>query len=95
MNETERGTGRTTEQMRTAPANAVFIWCNGVIDYPRRLARFLGRPDLMVVSPAAATDWRSYPHFYKRPVVLDHALVPDERLLCVVRDVFQNGVPAL
>lgn len=67
-----RGSGRTTAQMRRAPANAVFIWCNVHLDYPRRLAKRLGRDDLTVVSPSWLLNdsWG-----ISREVVLDHATV--------------------
>jgi hypothetical protein len=48
-----RGTGRTTAQMRAAPQNAVFVWCNNHLHYPAALAKHLGRTDLEIVSP----DW--------------------------------------
>ena len=48
----DRGSGRTAQQMQAAPFQAVFVWCNGSLLYPRDLARHLGRPDLKIVSPA-------------------------------------------
>lgn len=47
-----RRTGLTTEQIKAAPHGAVFVWCNRHLDYPRRLARQLGRADLRIESPA-------------------------------------------
>lgn len=44
-------TGLTTRQMETAPQGAVFVWCNGHLDYPQALARKVGRDDLEIVSP--------------------------------------------
>lgn len=48
-----RGTGRTTRQMQQAPIGAVYIWCNNLLDYPKRLADKLGRSDLKIVG----TEW--------------------------------------
>lgn len=50
--EGNRGTGRTTRQIKNAPNGAIFVWCNNRIDYPERLASELGRDDIEVVSPA-------------------------------------------
>lgn len=47
----ERGTGRTTKQMREAPAGAVFVWNNDHLEYPRHVARVIGRPDLKIIGP--------------------------------------------
>lgn len=51
----QRGTGRTTEQMKRAPQGAIFFWCNSHIEYPRSLALSLGRTDL-TIEPASALD---------------------------------------
>ena len=48
-----RGSGRTTRAMLAAPKGAYYIWCGGSLDYPRELARKLGREDLKIVGP----DW--------------------------------------
>ena len=45
-----RGTGFTSRQMENAPDGAVFVWCNGHLDYPKRLAEHLGRKDLRIES---------------------------------------------
>jgi len=65
-----RGSGRTTKQMKEAPRNAIFIWVNGHLDYPRKLAHSLSRDDLKIVSPEWLADerWRGL----RRPVVVDH-----------------------
>ena len=52
MNESERGTGRTTQQMKEAPLGAVYIWVNhNTLWYSKDLARSIGRPDLEIVGP--------------------------------------------
>ena len=50
-NDMDRGTGATTQQMQDAPKGAVFVWCNNRLEYPRALARKIGRDDLSIVSP--------------------------------------------
>lgn len=47
----DRGTGATTQQMQDTPKGAVFVWCNNRLEYPRALARKIGRDDLSIVSP--------------------------------------------
>jgi hypothetical protein len=69
-----RGDGTTTKQMQAAPQKAVFIWPNHWTDYPQKLARKLGREDLVIVGPNWLTDqrWagRDLPG-----IVVDHATV--------------------
>lgn len=48
----ERGTGRTTAQMKSAPRNSVFIWCNQHIDYPKK-----DLPEKL-----AGKTWKSFVH---------------------------------
>lgn len=68
----QRGTGITTAQIRSAPHRGIFVWCNDGLDYPKRLAVKLGRPDLEIVGPAAiASGWlRGRP---LNGLVIDHA----------------------
>lgn len=64
--------GITTQQMRNAPIGSLYIWCNGILDYPRKLAEEIGRGDLDFRSPG----WMSRGAWYGREysgVVLDHA----------------------
>lgn len=74
-----RGTGRTTEQIVNAPLGSVYVWCNGVMDYPRCLVRRLNRTDIKVVPPSWITsdNWRGKE---LKGVVVDHALklTPDQ-----------------
>lgn len=53
-----RQSGKTTKAMLNAPKGATFIWCNHQLDYPRRLAKHLGRDDLMIVGPEWIEDRR-------------------------------------
>ena len=57
--------------MKEAPQGAVFIWLNNQTDYPRRLAKHLGREDLLVVGP----HWLDYGWAGRKfsGIVVDHA----------------------
>jgi len=71
MIKTGRRSGRTSAAMKAAPQGAIFVWCNSQLDYPRSLAKFLGRPDLTIIAPPeleAKTRGR------RVPVVFDHWL---------------------
>lgn len=69
----ERGTGRTTQQMKDAPKYAVFVVSVGEFDYARRLARALRRNDLLVIG---AYEIERRLHGGRTPVIVDHALQP-------------------
>lgn len=68
-----RQSGRTTRQMREAPAGAIFLWGNKHKDYARALARHLGRGDLVIVGPAALADGGRYLITANADLVVDHA----------------------
>lgn len=68
---TDRGTGRTTLQMQTAPAGATFVWCNKDLSYPRALAERLGRTDLKFLTPRALE--MDAMRGLRMPIVVDHA----------------------
>jgi hypothetical protein len=59
--------------MEGAAKNALFVWCNGGLQYPKELARRLGREDLEIVSPDYITSdrWRGREF---SDVVFDHAV---------------------
>lgn len=63
--------GRTTSQMMQAPRDAFYVWCNRYLDYPKKLANFLGRTDLKVIRPDQLTDGTTRGCFV--PIVVDHA----------------------
>ncbi len=65
------GTGRTTHQMKNAPPDAFYIWCNTMLHYPKDLARHLGRTDLRIESPSWVHDRAIQGH--NRPIIIDHA----------------------
>jgi len=80
MSDSERQTGRTTEQMREAPRHAVYVWCNRHTDYPVELMRRLGRTDLVIVTPEKFCFFSNHNTF----IVVDHATVLSEAQLEIV-----------
>ena len=72
MNE-DRGTGRTTRQMIAAPKDAIYVWVNGNLAYPRGVAERAARKDLKIVSPGWITNqfWRG---LELTGIVIDHAV---------------------
>lgn len=74
MTEHGRGSGRTAEQMRKAPKKAIFIWCNKHLNYPKLLARHLGREDLQIQGLSILDDSARRLHGLEPTgVVVDHA----------------------
>lgn len=73
-----RGDGSTTRQMKDAPKGAHFVWVNSLIDYPKALAKKIGREDLVIVSPSFLSDnrWRGLRF---SGLVIDHAAPLDHR----------------
>lgn len=67
-----RRAGKTTQQILSAPAGAIFVWVSGDVSYPKRLAEELGRRDLTFVGPSFASSekWRGF----DREIVADHAV---------------------
>lgn len=68
---TTRGSGETTRQMLSAPRGAFFVWCNHHMDYPRHLAKLLGRGDLQIKPPSFLRN--DLLRGYERELVVDHA----------------------
>ncbi len=74
----ERGTGRTTKQIKNLPLKAVFIWCNDHLHYPKSLAKKLGREDVEILGVSVLDK----PGLKGREVsgmVLDHATELSEK----------------
>lgn len=67
-----RGSGTTSKQMKEAPIDALYIWCNHDLFYPRELATRLGRLDLRIERPSflSGDAWR---RLYFTDIVVDHA----------------------
>ena len=84
-----RQSGRTTEQMKAAPKGSLYVWCNDAFDYPKLLARDLGRTDLVIVAPYYLQFRLHCPKRWPA-VVLDHATVLNDRELQGLRTL--NGL---
>lgn len=71
-----RGQGVTTNQIKNAPENSIFVWCNNETHYPKSLCRQLNRTDLEV--------WSRSKYFREKRIglrgykgvefILDHAM---------------------
>lgn len=68
----KRGIGRTTKQIKNAPQNSTFIWCNSDISYPKEIARKLGRDDIEIRTPGYIGLQKH--RGCRRPIVIDHAV---------------------
>ena len=69
-----RQSGKTTSQMLDAPQEAIYIWCNTRLLYPKNLAKFLGRRDLEIVSISVLDDTERVARGRVfSGIVLDHA----------------------
>lgn len=66
-----RGSGQTAQQMQAASFEAVFVWCNNSLHYPRDLARHLGRTDLRIVSPSWVGSGQA--QGCAHTIIVDHA----------------------
>lgn len=67
-----RNLGTTSAQMKAAPPNAHFVWCNNYIGYVRHLAKHLGREDLKLEKLSQFNKSR-FAGKYPIDVVIDHA----------------------
>lgn len=68
----DRGTGRTTRQMKEAPQGAIFIWCAEGLAYPRGLAEKAGRRDLRIEPLSRVRLTPEWLRGTNRPIVVDH-----------------------
>jgi hypothetical protein len=76
-----RQSGITTKQMKESPINAIFVWCDKDLTYPKLLASYIDRVDLKIVSPGwleHASNWRGRKI---SGINTDHALDLTERQL--------------
>lgn len=69
--------GTTTKQMEIAPKNAIFIWDNNHLIYPKHLARKLKRNDLTIVSKSWITEHNLKGKIFSG-IILDHSVVLSE-----------------
>lgn len=70
-----RGTGRTTEILKSLPEGGVFIWCTSDISYPKALCRYINRTDIRV---EPASTFKYLHRLYGRKLTgleIDHALL--------------------
>lgn len=72
-----RGKGFTTRQMLNAPDGAIYVWPTYDLTYPRMLARYLKRNDLLVYSPSILDEKGLWLRGYNCPLVIDHACDPN------------------
>jgi len=79
MIDVDRGTGRTKRQMVGAPQNAVFVWCNGALSYPKDLARSIGRGDLRIAPPSYLNEPGNHASRLTTALVVDHAAQLSDR----------------
>lgn len=74
-----RGSGRTYQQIETAPEGALFIWAfGGSISYPKGIAERLNRTDIEIVCASRALDGRFFRGRRWSAVIMDHACRPNE-----------------
>lgn len=66
-----RGSGATARCMLLCPRGAVFVWCNGNRNHPKRVAEYLMRQDLTIETP----DWVLHGKWagIQKAVRFDHA----------------------
>lgn len=86
--DSQRGNGFTTAQIKRAPLGALYIWpTHASIGYAKDLARKLGRADLEIVSPSVL-DYRGQRLHGRRlsGIVLDHACEPTEEEYDILRE---------
>ena len=88
MDDSQRGNGFTTAQMRRAPQGALYIWpVHSSIGYARDLARELGRDDLVIFPPSVLEHRGELLRgCIFSGLVLDHACEPDADEYEVLRD---------
>lgn len=72
-----RGTGTTTQQLKSAAKGALFIWCNQfTLNFPRSICYRINRPDIQVVGPDILTE-QGYCKLHGSQysdIIVDHAL---------------------
>lgn len=68
----DRGTGRTTQQMKDAAHGAFFIWHTVDLHYPKEIAKRIDRSDLRIIA-VGHLGRGCYPlRGVNAPVVIDH-----------------------
>lgn len=67
-----RGTGTTTQQLKSAPTHSLFIWCTHDTHYPRSILKRLKRDDVTVL-PITALDQVGGIAGSFSAIIVDHA----------------------
>jgi hypothetical protein len=65
--------------MVEAAKGAVFVWVNSHFNYPRALAKRIGREDLVIVSPSFLDDDHRWRGRVFTGIVVDHAAFLNDR----------------
>jgi len=85
--------GRTARQMMEAPKGAIFVWCNEHLDYPKKLAVYLGiwrgrmgSVNLRIVRPSWLQEPGNLAQCRKDCIILDHACT----LTALQQEMFQH-----
>lgn len=68
----QRQNGQTTNQMLEAPKDALYIWCNDSLSYPKALAQYLGRGDLQIFGLSALNGDKLRGRVFT-DIIVDHA----------------------
>lgn len=74
----DRGTGRTTNQMKLTIDKSIFVWCNENLNYPKQLARELNK-DLEIVGPRWFEDNYKWAGRKLIGITIDHAANLNDR----------------
>jgi hypothetical protein len=74
--------GKTESQLRGAPRGAIYVWHSQGLMYPKRMARWIGRDDLLMVAPYHVSSEMLAAQ--GRPVVVDHGAILPVELLDVI-----------
>jgi hypothetical protein len=72
-----RGTGTTTQQLKSAAKGALFIWNNNfTLNIPKSICCRINRPDIKVVGPHVLTaeGYNSLHGSRYSDIIVDHAL---------------------
>lgn len=73
--DSDRGTGRTRDQILKAKQNAIYIWPNRFLSYPRMLARSLDRLDIIFYSrDALKYNGEQLRGMEMSELIIDHAI---------------------
>jgi hypothetical protein len=74
LEDQNRRTGRTTQQMEAAPKGAIYVWPSDALIVPKQMARDLGRDDLEVIPESQfRIGWLERKSSPIPKVVIDHA----------------------